>query len=178
MRDDARFPRTYSGDGAEHAYELDVEDMSTRELMRELVEHAKLLAREEAELAREGVSEGRVRLAGDVALAKHEIGEEVGKAKRAGTSVGVGAVLCHAALYFLLGALALALFAAGLPLWVSTLLVGALALGVGYGVLKGGAKRLGTVHLVPKRTIERFKEDRRWMTERFRALTSRIRASA
>ena len=93
MRDDARFPR-YDG-GSRHDDELAVEDLTTRELVRELVEHAKLLAREEAELAREGVSEGRVRLAGDVALAKHEIGEEVGKAKRAGTSVGVGAVLCH-----------------------------------------------------------------------------------
>ena len=159
-------------------FESPVGSLSTKELLEDLVEHARLLARIEATQLRGDVEVGRSRLSDDVAVARREIGEELGRAKKAGSSIAIGGVIAHAAVYFLLGALALGLWAAGLPLWVGALIVGVLAALIGGLMLKGGASRLKKVHLTPRNALQRLKEDKRWMTERFRAMTSRIRASA
>ena len=161
-----------------HDHHVSVEDLSTKELLHELVESTRFLARQEADAFKGDVSEGRSRLAADLALARGEIGAEIKEAKRAGTSAGAGAVLLHASLYFLMGFLALVLRAAGLPLWAGVLIVGLLALGAGALLVKGGTTRLKRVHLTPKRTIERLKEEKSWMRDKIQALSSKIRASA
>jgi hypothetical protein len=161
-----------------HDNHIPVEELSTRELLEDLVEHTRLLARTESAQVKGDVAQGKARLSDDVAYARREIGSELGRAKQAGTSIAIGGVIAHAAVYFLLGALALALWAIGLPLWVGALIVGVLAGVIGGLMLKGGASRLKRVHLTPRNTIQRLKEDKRWMTERFRAMTHRIRASA
>lgn len=164
--------------GFDRHTDLPVEELSTKELVRDLIEHVKMLAQNEREVVRSGLQEGRGRLRGDWRTAKEELGAEVDKAKQGATAVSLGGVLCHAAVLFLLGALALGLWAVGLPLWACALIVGGVAGLVGGFLIAGGIDRFKRIHLTPERTIERIKEDRLWMNEKAHALTSRIRARA
>jgi hypothetical protein len=158
-----------------------VEDESSKELVRELVEEGKHLLREQIHLmqleARDAIQEGRQRFDNDLATVKAEIKEEGSKAVRAGGTVGIGGVLTHAALYLVLFAIVAGLGLV-MPLWLASLLLAVVVGGVGAFLIKGGIDRIKRVRFVPRRTVQQLQEDKSWMREKSRALRSTIRASA
>jgi hypothetical protein len=60
------------------------------------------------------------------------------------------------------------LAAAGLPWWLSALLVGLVVVGVGYMLVQKGLSALKHEDLAPRQTIESIKEDTRWAKEQVR----------
>jgi Flp pilus assembly protein TadB len=164
-------------DGHDHR---PVEDASTPELVRELVQEGKRLMREETRLMRLEMkallTEGQQRLERDVASAKEEIKGEAKKAAKAGGTVAAGGILAHAALYLVLFTVVFALSLA-MPLWAACLIV-AVAAGAGGAVLIYlGAKDFKRVQLAPRRTLHQLQEDQRWMKDKAYALKSTIRVN-
>ena len=97
----------------------------------------------------------------ELRLAKKEIAEEMGKAKTAGTLLGIGAVCAFFAVFFTLIAVVFALINV-VPNWAAALIVAA-AMGIGaWLMLYAGKKRLQTVHAVPEHTVETVKENIEW----------------
>jgi len=158
-----------------------LDDESTKDLVREFVEEGKRMMREEARLVRlemqSVVTEGRQRLERDVATAKEEFKEEAKKAAKAGGTIGAGGVLAYAALYLVLFTIVFGL-AAFMPLWAASLIVAVVVGGAAAFMIFGGIKSFKGVHIAPRRTISQFQEDKRWMKDKARALKSMPRASA
>src|SRR5688572_11284343 len=120
-----------------HAFQdEDPRELETSELVRELVTHGKRVIETEvrqlrADLQREigaaraevraelgsASAEAKRRLATDLDAVKHDVREQVDRATSAAKPMAAGGVLLHAALFFLLGALALGLGTL-MPLWV------------------------------------------------------------
>jgi len=158
-----------------------LDDESTRDLVRDLVEEGKRLMREETRLVRLEmealVDEGRERLERDVSSAKEEIKEEAKKAARAGGEIGAGGILAHAALYLVLFTLVFGL-STFMPLWVACLIVAAVVGGGAAFLVFGGLKELKRVQIAPRRTLQKLQEDKQWMKDKAHALKSTIRANA
>lgn len=158
-----------------------LEDESTKDLLKELVEEGRRLMREEVHLVRLEmhtlVDEGRQRLERDIASAKEELTAETKKAAKAGGALGAGGILAHAALYLVLFTLVFGLSTV-MPLWAAGLIVTALVGAVAAGLIFGGIKGFKDVHLAPRRAIHQLQEDKQWMRDRAHALKSTIRARA
>jgi len=158
-----------------------LEDESTKDLVRDLVEEGKRMMREEARLVRLETQaffdEGRLRLARDIASAKEEIKGEANKAARAGGAIGAGGVLAHAALYLALFTIVFGL-ARVMPLWAASLIVTVVVGAVAAFLIFGGIKRFKTVEITPRRTLHQLQEDQQWMKDKAHALKSTIRANA
>jgi hypothetical protein len=89
--------------------------------------------------------------------------------------MAIGGVLLHAALFLLLGALALGLGTL-MPLWVATLLVGVMVAAAGGLLAWQGARNAKTIGQAPLvRTKREITEDRTWMNETRAALAAKIR---
>jgi hypothetical protein len=157
-----------------------VEEQSTKQLVRDLVDEGRHLVEEQARLVRLEVQviadEGRQRFEQDVEIARVELKQEGGKVARGGGVVGAGGVLAHAALYLLLATMVFA-FALVVPLWLACLIVAILAGGAAALLIAVGIRRIKTAR-APRRTVERLQEDKAWMKEKTRALRSTIRANA
>lgn len=157
-----------------------VEEESTKALVQDFVAEGKRLLREEARLirleAQTLVTEGRQRLARDLAIAKNELGTEAKAAAKAGGVIGAGGVLAQAALYLFLFAAVFGL-ARVMPLWAASLIVGAVAAGGAAFLIFGGLKRIKQVRPIPRRTVERLKEDGQWMRGKMHAMQSTIRGN-
>ena len=101
----------------------------------------------------------------EVELAKAEVQEAVGHAKKAGAGFGAAGVLGYIGVLFLSFALAYGL-AELLPTWLAFLIVALLwgvAAAVGYSV---GRKNLDAFDPVPRRTVKTIKEDVTWLRHR------------
>src|SRR5918998_705891 len=97
----------------------------------------------------------------EVTLAKTEVSD---KASRAGKHVGVlaaGGALAYAGLLAILAAV-IVLLNMVMPLWVAALLVGLVAVVVGYLLVRRGLDALKQEDFAPRETIETLKEDQRW----------------
>jgi hypothetical protein len=98
----------------------------------------------------------------EIALARAEASEKIGHAKAAATSMGGGAILAMAGVVVLLQAAVVAL-AMVLPPdqapWLAPLVVGIVALLVGWAMLKGGSAKLDGEHLKPERTLNSLRKD-------------------
>jgi hypothetical protein len=97
----------------------------------------------------------------EVELAKTELSQ---KAAHAGKDIGflaVGGLILYAGFLVVLAGIVIGLDRAGLPGWAAAMLVGAVVLGVGYGLVHKGLAELRRGDLAPKRTIESIKEDAR-----------------
>jgi uncharacterized membrane protein YqjE len=97
----------------------------------------------------------------ELRLAKTELSEEIGKAKGAGSQLGLAALF---GFYAMLFALLAAVFALSMvvPYWAAALIVAAvmsLAAGIMYS---SGRKRLRDVHPVPEHTVETMKANIQW----------------
>jgi hypothetical protein len=160
--------------------QVPVEDESSKELVKELLAEGKTLVREEVRLLRLEVqalvSEGRQRLDRDFAMAKAELKNEGKNLVRAGGTIGVGGILAHAALYLGLFAAVFGLSTA-MPLWLATLIVGAVVGIAAMVMMRGGITAFKRVRFTPLQTVHQLKEDKQWMREKAHALKSTIRAN-
>jgi len=119
------------------------------------------------------VSDAKQLLRQEVALAKHEIQEEVRKTKVAALSLGVGigiaalgGLLLIIMLVHLLNALT------DLPLWACYAIVGGICALVGVVLFYMGKNQIARVGIVPQQTVETMRENAQWIKEK--ALSDRI----
>ena len=123
------------------------DDRSLGELFAELAQETGTLVRQEVELA-------RVELSQKAAGAARDIG-----------SLVLGGAIAYAGLLAIVAAVIVALADAGLPWWLSALLVGVVVAGIGYALVARARAALGRTDLMPQRTVETLKEDREWAKE-------------
>ena len=123
------------------------DDRSLGELFAELAQETSTLVRQEVELARV------------------ELGQKAAGVGRAVASLVLGGAVAYAGFLAIMAAVIVALADAGLPWWLSALLVGVVVAGVGYVLVARARTALQRVELAPRRTVETLKEDREWAKE-------------
>jgi hypothetical protein len=128
---------------------FDNSEPTLAQLMHGLVSDAKLLMRQE------------------LALAKHEIQGEVGKTKTALVSLGVGigitavgGLLLIVMLVHLLNALT------EWPLWLCYGIIGGVCAIAGVVLLYRGKQHISQIDMVPQQTVETMKENVRWIKKK------------
>ena len=94
----------------------------------------------------------------EVALAKAEVRAAAAQTKAGVASMAGGAALTFAGVIILLLAPMYGL-ALVMPLWLSALIVGGIALGIGVAMLKAGQSKVEPEAFVPHRTAENLKKD-------------------
>jgi uncharacterized membrane protein len=120
-----------------------------------------------AQLVSDLVSDAKLLLRQELALAKYEIQEEVGKTKSAFVSLGIGAAVTAIGGLLLVLMLVHGLNAlTGWPLWTCYAIVGAIFVLVGLMMLYRGKSRMMQIELVPPQTVETMKENLRWIKEK------------
>ena len=92
-------------------------------------------------------------------LAQAEISEKIDQVARGLALMVGGAVLLIPALVVLLGAAVAAIMHAGLEAYWAALIVGAVALALGLGLLMGGIGSVKLRNLAPRRTIDQLRKD-------------------
>jgi hypothetical protein len=124
-------------------------DPSLAQLLTGIVDDAKELMRQE------------------LALAKHEIREDLRKTKTAMVSLGIGiGVAAIGGLLLILMLVHLLQALAGLPLWACYGIIGGLLIVMG-GVLFLIAKHtIARIDVVPQHTVDTMKENVQWIKER------------
>lgn len=123
------------------------DDRSLGELFAELAQETSTLVRQEVELARA------------------ELGQKAGQIGRDIASLVVGGAVAYTGLLAIVAAVIVALAEAGLPWWLSALLVGVVIAGVGVAMVMRARTSLQQADLAPRRTVETLKEDREWAKE-------------
>lgn len=106
----------------------------------------------------------------EVELAKADMSEKARQAARASSSIAIGGAIAFAGFLVLLGAAvaALALALPEAPPWVSPLVVGAVVLAIGLGVLASGRRRLSADSLAPTRSAASLRRDQDLVKEHLR----------
>ena len=94
----------------------------------------------------------------ELSLAKAEVRQAASDAQKAIAAMAGGAARALAGVIFVLLAVTL-LIANALPLWVSSLIVGVVALFVGYVMVKAAQKRVSPAAFVPGRAADSVKKD-------------------
>ena len=103
----------------------------------------------------------------EIHLASTEMGHKAKSAALDMGMVGVGGALAHAGLLSLICAVVLAL-GAFVPVWVSALAIGIVAIGGGYALVHRGLKALRELDPVPQKTLQTLQQDKIWMKEQLR----------
>ena len=113
------------------------------------------------------VNDTKLLLSQELALAKHEIHEEIRKTKNAAVCLGaggaiaaIGGLLLIAMLVHLLRALT------DWPLWVCYGVVGAVFAIGGAALLYRGKQQMSQIDMVPQQTIETMKENVKWIKQK------------
>jgi MFS family permease len=122
---------------------------SIRELLRGIMMDVRTLVREE------------------IALARVEIREQVGRARAAAVSFAITIVALACGGLLLLVALSIGI--ADLfdwPVWSGFLVVALLLCLIGFITLSVGRRRLAEVHAVPSETVSTLKENSEWIAKR------------
>ncbi len=120
------------------------DDRSLGELFAELAQETSTLVRQEVELARV------------------ELGQKAAQVGRDVASLVVGGAVVYAGFLAIMAAVIVALGEAGLPWWLSALLVGVVVAGVGAALVARARTALQQTDLTPRQTVETLKEDREW----------------
>jgi cytochrome c biogenesis protein ResB len=114
----------------------------------------------------------------EVELAKTEMHEKAMATVRDGRMIGVGSVLAHAGLIVLLiGLAAMATYALGfvmdtaIAMWVGPLIVGGLAVLIGYGTIKSASKHLKKQTAAPEKTSRSLQENKQWIDSKIKQST-------
>jgi hypothetical protein len=103
----------------------------------------------------------------EVALARIEIREQVGRVRAAVVSFAIAAVALACGGLLLLVALATGIAdLLNWPVWAGFLIVAALLSLVGIVTLSSGRKQLQHVHAVPEETVSTLKENSEWIAKR------------
>jgi hypothetical protein len=96
----------------------------------------------------------------EIALAKSELSQKVSQVTGAASSMAIGGGLGFAALLVLLECLVLVLVElAGLPGWLSALIVGVVAGVVAFALIDKAKRDLKVKNLTPDRTVESLRRD-------------------
>lgn len=117
------------------------DDRSLGELLSDLMTQVTTLVRQEVELARTEITANATQAGRNIA------------------SLLVGGAVLYAGLFFLLAAAVLLLATFGLPGWLAALIVGGVVTAIGVMLVLRGRDALQSQDLLPRRTIETFKED-------------------
>ncbi len=123
------------------------DDRSLGDLFAELTHETSTLVRQEVELARV------------------ELSQKVSRVGKDAASLAVGGALAYAGLLAIVAAVILGLGEAGLPWWLSALLVGVVIGGIGYLLVDRARSAIKEADLAPRRTAETLKENREWAKE-------------
>jgi uncharacterized membrane protein YqjE len=146
---------------------------SSRELHPERDHDASL-----GELFRRLTSDTTDLLRQEVELAKAEVRETGERLARAATAIGIGAGLALAGALTLTAALVLILgLAFGGRYWLSALLVGGAALGIGIPMITRALHAFSASALVPRQTVDTLREDAQWARQEARAFTQELTTS-
>jgi xanthine/uracil permease len=100
----------------------------------------------------------------EIELARVETMQKVNQAMRSVIMLITGGFVAYAGFILLLIAVAIGLDSI-MPLWLSTLIVGVVALIVGAILIGSGRNSLTNLTVVPENTVESIKEDARWAKE-------------
>lgn len=146
----------YRTDGARGNGDPNAE-RSTGELLKDLVENARILA------------------SAEVRLAKAELKEEAKKATRAGAAFGAGGVLLHTTL-LLFAAFLVALLALAMPVVVAALIVTVLFGAAGAGAMFWAKKKVRDIY--PDQTVRTLKEDKVWAKDTMQSVRLERRVNA
>lgn len=94
--------------------------------------------------------------------------EMTNKASRFGKDaafIAVGGLVAYAGLLAVIAAVIIGLAAAGMPWWLSALVVGLAVVVIGYGLVQKGLNAIKRESLLPHQSIESLKEDAQWAKE-------------
>lgn len=100
----------------------------------------------------------------EIELARVETIQKVNRAMRSVILLAAGGLVAYAGVITLLITVAIALGRV-MPYWLSTLIVGVVALIVGAILIGSGRSSLSNLTVVPENTVESIKEDARWAKE-------------
>jgi hypothetical protein len=95
----------------------------------------------------------------EIQLARHEITASASSMARHAALVGAGAALAYAGLIVVLIGVAWLLAAVGLPIWLTMLVVGGVAAGIGAYLAMRYVRAMRQESVVPERTIQTVKDD-------------------
>lgn len=112
-----------------------------------------------ADLIRNLATDLSTLLGKEIELAKSEVGESVAEAKTAVGAIATGAAIAMAGLVVLLMSAVYGLSNVLEP-WLAALIVGAVALLVGYLMVGSAKKKMSANSIVPDRTLESTKKDK------------------
>ena len=126
------------------------DDRSLGELFAELAREMTTLVSQEVQLAKTEMSQKASRMAKDIGF------------------LVVGGAVVYAGFLAIMAAVIILLATAGVPWWLSALLVGLVVAGVGYFLIQKGRQALAREDLTPRQTVETLKEDTQWAKEQIR----------
>ena len=126
------------------------DDRSLGELFAELAREMTTLVSQEVQLAKTEMSQKASRMAKDIGF------------------LVVGGAVVYAGFLAIMAAVIILLATAGVPWWLSALLVGLVVAGVGYFLIQKGRQALAREDLTPRQTLETLKEDTQWAKEQIR----------
>jgi hypothetical protein len=113
------------------------------------------------------VSDTKLLLRQELALAKHEIQEEVRKTKTAlaclGAGIGIAAI---GGLLFIVMLVHLLSTLTAWPLWICYGIVAGICVIAGAALLYGSKKQISDIDVVPLQTVQTMKENVRWIKEK------------
>lgn len=104
----------------------------------------------------------------EVQLAKAELRQSAEQAGKSIASLLVGGAIAYAGFLAILAAIILGLGEAGMPWWLSALIVGVVVVVIGLVLVMRARSGLQPENLAPRETIESLKEDREWVKEQIR----------
>jgi membrane protein len=107
--------------------------------------------------------ETRTLIQQEIRLAKSELSEKASHIAKGAGLVVVGGLTAYGGLLAVIAAAVLVLTALGLAPWAGALLVGVVAIGGGYLLVRSGLDALNPRELVPHKTVETIKEDAEWL---------------
>jgi predicted phage tail protein len=99
----------------------------------------------------------------EIQLAKTELSQNASKMTGSVTLIVAGGLIAYGGLLAIVAAVVLGLIAIGLAAWAAALLGGLVIAGIGYALLRAGLATFRPRDLAPRQTIERLKEDARWL---------------
>jgi xanthine/uracil permease len=101
----------------------------------------------------------------EMQLAKAELTQSASEAGKGIASLVAGGAVAYAGFLFLLLAVVLGLWDAGLEAWQSALIVGLVVVVIGALLVQRARESLKPANLAPRRTVETLKEDQEWAKE-------------
>jgi uncharacterized membrane protein YqjE len=100
----------------------------------------------------------------EIRLARVETMEKVSTATRSLVSIVAGGLIAYAGLLALL-VTAVLLLSGVMPYWLSSAIVGIVAIVIGFILIMGGRSTLANMTIMPEKTIESLKDDAEWVKE-------------